>query len=388
MIYTLMHKNIPTADINIDKYSGSIFRIINTHSTAHLPVGVHYKNGAADLVGLNEWWSSRTIPECRPGLKAVLEKLNARSPKALLRSSLGLSLSDHYWIKPIFSELAWENVNFFDNDFSGDMGDLLFDESQKAEGFDLRSPDISTDGCLKKRWIISEGKRLLLKGGDPPYFYQPFNEAIAAAVMARLDIPHVPYSVAWHNGFPYSICANFTSQNLEFIPAWRVMQIRKKPNHINFYTHYVNICREFGIDDITDSLDMMITLDYIITNEDRHFNNFGILRDADTLKWQCAAPIFDSGTSLGCDRPARSLYEIAECKPFKSRHIEQLKLVTSFDRTEFSKLKGIDEEISSIMSDNRTMSLLGETRHRDISRFVSRRISEVEKFALQDVNRQ
>ncbi|MDE7293164.1 MAG: HipA domain-containing protein [Oscillospiraceae bacterium] len=384
MNYTLMHKNIPVADININSFSGTVSKIINTYSIEHLPVSVRCKNGAADLVGLNEWWSSRAIPECRPGLKTALKKLNAKSPKVLLQGSLGLGLADHYWIKPIFSELSWENVNFFDNDFSGDIGDMLFDECRKDEGFDLRSPDIATDGCLKKRWIISEGKRILLKGGEPPYFYQPFNEAIAAAVMARLGIPHVPYSVTWRNGQPYSICENFTSQNSEFIPAWRVMQIRKKPNHISFYTHYVNICREFGIADIVHSLDMMITLDYIIANEDRHFNNFGILRDADTLKWQCAAPIFDSGTSLGCDRPAGSLYEIAECKPFKSRHIEQLKLVTSFDWLEFSKLKGIDEEIFGVMSEHSAISLLGEMRYKDISRFISRRISETQKFALQE----
>lgn len=184
MNYTLMHKNIPAADINIDSSSGTVSKIINIHSPERLPVGVRCKNGAADLAGLNEWWSSRTVPAYRPGLKTALEKLNANSPKALLPSSLGLSLSDHYWIKPIFSELSWENVNFFDNGFSGDMGDLLFDECQKDGGFDLRSPDISTDGCLKKRWIISDGRRLLLKGGDPPYLYQPFNEAIASAVMA------------------------------------------------------------------------------------------------------------------------------------------------------------------------------------------------------------
>ena len=34
----------------------------------------------------------------------------------LLRN-LGLSLTDHYWIKPIDSSLKWAEVNLFDNDF-------------------------------------------------------------------------------------------------------------------------------------------------------------------------------------------------------------------------------------------------------------------------------
>ena len=40
------------------------------------------------------------------------------------------------------------------------------------------------------------------------------------------------------------------------------------------------------------------SLDYLIMNEDRHLNNFGIIRDVNTLKWLDVAPIFDNGQSL------------------------------------------------------------------------------------------
>ena len=39
-------------------------------------------------------------------------------------------------------------------------------------------------------------------------------------------------------------------------------------------------------------------LDFLIMNEDRHLNNFGIIRDVNTLKWLDMAPIFDNGQSL------------------------------------------------------------------------------------------
>ena len=42
----------------------------------------------------------------------------------------------------------------------------------------------------------------------------------------------------------------------------------------------------------------MFLLDYLILNEDRHLNNFGIIRDVNTLKWLDVAPIFDNGQSL------------------------------------------------------------------------------------------
>lgn len=52
-------------------------------------------------------------------------------------------------------------------------------------------------------------------------------------------------------------------------------------------------------------LEYQILSDFIITNTDRHFNNFGVLRDSATLKFSGMAPIFDSGNSLfwNCPRP-------------------------------------------------------------------------------------
>ena len=64
-----------------------------------------------------------------------------------------------------------------------------------AAGFDLRSPDNTSDGYLKKRWKIIGGKRCLLKAGSNPFMQQPFNEAAASLVAQRLGIPHVPYTL-------------------------------------------------------------------------------------------------------------------------------------------------------------------------------------------------
>lgn len=42
-------------------------------------------------------------------------------------SAYGLSLTDHYWMQPIDKELHWTDINFFENDFSDNLGDLLTD---------------------------------------------------------------------------------------------------------------------------------------------------------------------------------------------------------------------------------------------------------------------
>lgn len=115
-------------------------------------------------------------------------------------------------------------------------------------------------------------------------------------------IPHVPYTVTWNKGAPYSICEDFIDENTELIPAWRIIQTQKQDNSTSLYQHFLNCCNALGIPGAEEFLDRMITLDYIIANEDRHLNNFGAIRNAETLEWIGMAPIYDSGSSLGYDK--------------------------------------------------------------------------------------
>ena len=86
---------------------------------------------------------------------------------------MALSLSDHYWVKPVGSDLAWREVNYFDNDFSDDVGDVLFGRSVQEGSIDLSSPDITSEGNLKKRWRIIDGQRCLIKGGSGESLQEP-----------------------------------------------------------------------------------------------------------------------------------------------------------------------------------------------------------------------
>lgn len=86
----------------------------------------------------------------------------------------------------------------------------------------------------------------------------------------------------------------------------------------------------------------MIVIDYLLANTDRHYNNFGAIRNANSLEWIGSAPIYDSGTSLWCNTPTKLIRPLASdlpSKPFKETHEEQLKLVSSFDWVNFEALQ-------------------------------------------------
>ena len=383
MRYILMHKNIPAAELEADDKTGHITKLYEIYSPEHLPVGVTDGKDKTARAALDEWWTDRSIPSSRSGLKKALEALGVSSRLTLLTRCYGLSLTDQYWIKPENSDVVWSSVNFFENDFSEDMGDILFGKPVAEREPDLLSPDITTDGNLKKRWIISEGKRCLIKAGSKPFFQQPFNEIIASAVMRRLGIPHTDYRLIWDENEPYCVCGGFADSGTELVTAWRIMMTQKQPNHISRYQHCVNCFEGLGIKGTVSALDQMITVDYIIANEDRHLNNFGAIRDAGTLEWVGIVPIFDSGSSLGYELEAAQIRGRAavECKPFKKHHREQLKLVTSFDWLDFSKLEGIGDEIAEIFSGERTSAFIDSARISAITAAVGDRIENVRRMA-------
>ena len=255
-------------------------------------------------------------------------------------------------MKPLRSTVAWEDINFFDNSFSEDIGDVLLGKVKHSGMFDFNSPDNTSDGCLKKRWKIIDSKRCLIKGGSAPFMQQPFNEVIASKLMDALNIPHVDYSLVWDDGLPYSVCEDFITKDTELVSAWRIMQSFKKDNNTSVYQHYINCCSELGIENMETSIDQMIVVDFLLANEDRHQNNFGLIRNAESLEWIGVAPIFDSGSALGYDKLASQISneKAVVCKPFKKSHKEQLKLVKSFEWINFDAIKDFDNEIRKVLS--------------------------------------
>ena len=196
----------------------------------------------------------------------------------------------------------------------------------KKEIIDYNSPDNSSNGFLEKRWIIENGTRKLLKSGSFPFMQQPFCETIASLIMDRLGIPHVKYSIKWDIEKPYSVCEDFITKDTELVTAWYVSKTRKQDNNSSSYQHLLNCCNILGIKNVVYSLDQMLVLDYIIANEDRHMNNFGFIRNANTLEWIGFTPIYDSGSSLGYNKltPHIISKNNIQCQPFKNTHEHKL----------------------------------------------------------------
>lgn len=130
------------------------------------------------------------------------------------------------------------------------------------------------------------------------------------------------------------ICKNFADSQIEFIPAYDVVCSQKKRNDLSEYEHFIKICVQHGLKEsyVRDFLEYQILSDFVITNTDRHFNNFGVLRDSDTLRFIQMAPIFDSGNSMFWNRTDmtkdETLLDIS-ITSFRKREADQLQYVTN-----------------------------------------------------------
>ena len=201
--------------------------------------------------------------------------------------------------------------------------------------------------------------------------------------MHMLGIPHVPYRLIWDGGEPYSVCEDFVDPETELVPAWRIMQTQKKDNNVSVYRHFVNCCEALGAGNMTSALDKMIVLDYIIANEDRHLNNFGLLRNAETLEWLGFAPIYDSGSSLGYDKRVVQIRRQSDivCKPFKKTHSDQIKLVSDFSWIDFERLRDVPEMIYCYLTSEYVSEFIEDSRALAISETVRKRIEVLREIA-------
>lgn len=392
MIYSLCHKNIPVLRFKL--VEDEIREIISIENINHIPVGLfyNYSTDISDRQQFSNWWKSRSIPASRQNLNNALEMLGNTSTAHLVTKSFGLSLSDHYWAKPDTCELTWEEVNFFQNDFSEDVGKALFgklDSSKKD--LCLISPDNTSDGWLKKKWIIKDGERVLIKGGSGLEQQEPFNEVLASEICKRLNLPHVEYSIIKDDNDFYSVCEDFVSINTEVVSAEKIYKSEQfSGGEWDKYEHFKNSCLATGIRDYKSfekSICSMIVVDYIMANIDRHFGNFGFLRNPDSLEWIGPAPIFDTGSSLFYKTPTNLLSDEASvssssilARPFGYKQSDQIELLPCKKlcrNLSFERLNDISEWFENLLQQNERMSM---ERRSLLCNLLKERVRETERI--------
>ena len=388
----LMNKNtkVLEAEYNEEsKFFDKIYEVYNIDYAPYILKSFYHKDEINDTpfrINLSEWFKERGIPSWRDKLDLLLHRLNITSSSELLDKAFGLSLSDQYWIKPYDLDITYDDVNFFDNDFDYSEfmeASLSLNSKTIVKEESLKTPNNTTDGMLKKAWIIEDNIRYLLKGGYKNEVLQPFNEVLASEICKRLGFNSVTYTLDTYKDTVVSKCPCFINKDTELVTAYQIRNNMKRNDNEEDYEDYIKVLEEHGIENARIKVENMYILDYIIMNEDRHLNNFGIIRDVNTLKWVDVCPIFDNGMALNIpyyneeeviiSGHGRLFYEV---KPFD----EIIKVVKNIKRIDISKLDGIVEWFDELLHQYQHITKMSDIRINRICIILNRQINKLKEI--------
>ncbi len=390
----LMNKNTEVLVTEYDETSKFFDKIYEIKNINYAPYILKRFYDVKDIdnssfrTALSEWFKGRGIPSWRDKLDLLLHRLNITAPYELLDKSFGLSLSDQYWLKPYNSNILYDDINFFDNDFDyAEFMEASLSTNSKSitKEASLKTPNNTTDGMLKKAWIIENNTRYLLKGGYKNETLQPFNEVLASEICKRLGFNHVEYTIDVYKDIVVSKCPCFITKDTEFITCNQIKSNMQHHDNIKDYEDYIKELESHNIENVREKLENMFILDYIIMNEDRHLNNFGIIRDVNTLEWLDVAPIFDNGQSLNLEYydeeelcvsgNGRFFYQV---KPFD----EIIKIVKELNRIDVSKLDGIVEWFDDLLHQYQYLTKMSDGRIEKICILLNNQINKLKDLIL------
>ena len=391
----LMNKNVEVliAEYNeTSKFFDIIYEVKDINYAPYILKSFYIENNIDNTLfktNLSEWFKGRGIPSSRDKLDLLLHRLNIIAPYELLDKAFGLSLSDQYWLKPYGSDISYDNINFFDNEF--DYAEFM-EASLSVNGnpitkeSSLKTPNNTTDGMLKKAWIIENGTRYLLKGGYKNEIMQPFNEVLACEICKRLGFNHVEYTIDIYKDMVVSKCPCFITKDTEFITCYQIKNDMKRHDNKEDYEEYIKKLEDNNIKNAREKVENMYILDFLIMNEDRHLNNFGIIRDVNNLKWIDVAPIFDNGQSLNIEYydeeevhisgEGRLFYEV---KPFD----EIIKVVKDLKRIDVSSLDGLVEWFDDLLHKYQNITKISNIRINRLCILLNRQINKLKELVNQ-----
>lgn len=266
-------------------------KMINEEKKHLFPLDLQLSGG-----GIVKWLERRVIPKNRAFVEEILRTLNlsANDTKGIIDVCRDLSLNDSYWVVPEGFKGSFSKYNLYENRFSEFLSLVAYTGIGHSNAAFTTSPELTTNGMLPKAWRFIESDGIYLyKGGTSGFANsgnEPYSEFYACQVAGAMGINAVQYDLENWKGILASKCKLFTDIDTAFVPIGRIVKTGGLTACLDYYGKLGN--------EYLEQVRSMLVFDAVIYNEDRHFGNFGLLRDNHTGKIIAPAPVFDNGLSL------------------------------------------------------------------------------------------
>ena len=246
--------------------------------------------------GLLKWLQRRVIPKNRAYVAEILKTfgLSINDTKGIIDVCKGLSLNDSFWVVPQGFAGTFAQYNLYENRFSEILSLVAYTGIGQSDAAFTTSPELTTNGMLPKGWRFIEGDGIYLyKGGTSGAANtgnEPYSEFYASQIAQAMGLHAVRYDLENWKGILASRCKLFTDIDTAYISIGRIVREGGLKACLEYY-------EKLG-PEAYEEIKSMLVFDAVIYNEDRHFGNFGVLRNNHSGELLGAAPVFDNGLSL------------------------------------------------------------------------------------------
>lgn len=204
-----------------------------------------------------------------------------------------VSVLDPYWLKfDDDGEISWDSVDVRKNPLNEVVAQVaLHGKSLTLQGSPV-TPELTTNGAYAKAWRRHEDSSLWLyklgNGGNT----ESRIEVMCSNLLDKMNVEHVHYEAGQDEDKYVCMCPCMTTESKAILTGME----------------FISYCNVNGIDPDTrmfeidgESIYKMWIVDFLISNRDRHGQNWGFFYDTETMEILECHPLFDHNNAFDID---------------------------------------------------------------------------------------
>lgn len=233
---------------------------------------------------LEGWLSSRAIDSHRTNSRLLKKALRLRRTDDVdtVLSVNAATVTDCYWFRPEGSKTAYEEIRFRENYFDQLA---LRGDPDSFSNMPSRTPELTNTGSFEKCWKLIDGEWWMYKSGNEKEY---FSELFICRLGEKLGLSMAHYEMDGQ----YIRTKDFTNGgevNFE--------SMRSLVDDDDDYEHCFGVLQAIS-PEMAEQYLKLVWLDSVCYNMDRHTENFGLLREAQTGEILSLAPNYDNNIAL------------------------------------------------------------------------------------------
>lgn len=298
----LMLQNTPVLQFDIDD---GMYNVLDENLLPLRLKGIYNQNSSNTMKDLQrnygamlDFLSHRVLNLDRVNAKKLLNAYNfSQSQDNITKSKIAVtckavSMSDDYWLNDDKQSFSWKTINPRKNSLNKIISHIALTGSSLTINGQPHTPELATQGAYAKAWIREE---------DGPYLYKASTkgnneskvEIAVSQILDHFNIPHVKYENAYWN-----------EQNVK-LDICKCKVMNNDRYSIVTAEDLYSYCSRINTDFLKQSLSIdkenfykTCVADYLISNIDRHMQNWGFYMDNKTGILVSNHPLFDHNNAF------------------------------------------------------------------------------------------